>query len=43
MGSLAHLHDFRGLNHRIDVVEGVCAEEASERLRTFFKALRSGN
>ncbi|RJO70582.1 MAG: nucleoside deaminase [Myxococcales bacterium] len=30
------------LNHRLDVVEGVLADEAAERLRAFFKRLRGG-
>jgi len=41
-GSLFDLSDDPRLNHRIDVVRGVRAGEASELLRTFFRGRRSG-
>ncbi len=40
LGTLADLSCHPRLNHHFDVVPGVLAEEASERLRSFFRALR---
>ncbi len=41
LGSLANLSAFPGLNHRFEVVSGVLAEAASDRLRAFFRGLRA--
>lgn len=38
--STAAAFDNAALNHRVDVVEGVLANESSELLRTFFRARR---
>jgi tRNA(adenine34) deaminase len=38
--SQTKLFDLAGLNHRIEVTEGVCAEEASTLIQTFFHAKR---
>lgn len=40
LGSLANLSDWPGLNHRFPIVGGVLAEDASERLKRFFRHLR---
>lgn len=40
LGSLGDLSGHVGLNHRFEVVPEVLAEEASERLRSFFRRLR---
>ena len=40
LGTLANLSDFPGLNHRFPVVDGVLADESSERLTRFFRSLR---
>lgn len=40
LGSLADLSCHPGLNHRFEVVPEVLAEEASTRLREFFRRLR---
>ena len=40
LGSLADLSSWPGLNHHFEVVPEVLADEASERLRTFFRRLR---
>jgi tRNA(adenine34) deaminase len=39
-GSLGNLVQDPRLNHRLEVVEGVLAEEASDLLRAFFASLR---
>ena len=41
-GSLGDLVRDRRLNHRLEVVEGVLAEESARRLRGFFATLRGG-
>ena len=41
-GSLGDLTRDSRLNHRLEVVEGVLAEESSRRLRDFFATLRGG-
>ena len=41
LGTLADLSDFEGLNHRFDVVPGVLQAECSERLKAFFRAIRT--
>ena len=40
LGTLADLSSWPGLNHQFEVVSGVLADEASERLKTFFRNLR---
>jgi len=40
LGTLADLSSHPGLNHRFSVVPGVLADEASHRLRQFFRSLR---
>jgi len=40
LGTLADLSSHPGLNHRFSVVPGVLADEASYRLRQFFRSLR---
>ncbi|WP_272866909.1 tRNA adenosine(34) deaminase TadA [Silvanigrella aquatica] len=39
-GSLAHVLDDSRLNHKCDIVTGVCAEESSVLLKSFFKMRR---
>ncbi len=38
--STAKVLDNPELNHRVDVIEGILAEECSERMRSFFKERR---
>ena len=40
-GSLRNLIQDARLNHRVDVISGVCAEEASALLKSFFQNLRN--
>lgn len=40
LGTLADLSKWPGLNHQFEVVSGVLADEASERLKRFFQNLR---
>jgi len=40
-GSAFNLLDSPALNHRVEVVRGVLAEESSQRLKIFFQARRS--
>lgn len=40
-GSVMNLLDHPALNHVVEVHSGVYAEEASERIRAFFRALRA--
>lgn len=40
LGTLGDLSSQPGLNHRYEVVSGVLADECSERLTSFFRALR---
>jgi tRNA(adenine34) deaminase len=40
-GSVFNLLDNPHLNHRVDVAHGLLAEEASEQIRAFFRALRA--
>ena len=40
LGTLADLSAFPGLNHSFDVVPGVLADDCSNKLRAFFRALR---
>ena len=40
LGTLADLSDWPALNHRFEVTGGVLAEACSERLSSFFRALR---
>jgi tRNA(adenine34) deaminase len=40
-GSLRNLVQDARLNHRVDVISGVCAEEASALLKMFFQNLRN--
>ncbi len=39
-GSLRNIVQDHRLNHRVDVVSGVCEQEASELLKSFFQNLR---
>jgi tRNA(adenine34) deaminase len=41
LGTLGDLSSHPGLNHRFAVVPGVLADEASERLKQFFRSLRT--
>jgi tRNA(adenine34) deaminase len=41
VGTLADLSAFPGLNHRFEVISGVESELCSERLRSFFRELRT--
>jgi len=41
LGTLADLSCWPGLNHRFEVVPDVLADEASERLKRFFRGLRT--
>lgn len=41
LGTLADLSAFPGLNHRFPVTGGVLEEDCRERLRAFFRALRT--
>ena len=41
LGTLGDLSSWHGLNHRFEVVRGVLAEEASNRLVSFFRDLRA--
>ena len=41
-GSLINLFDL-SYNHRPEVVSGICAEESSEMLKSFFHSLRNKN
>ena len=40
LGSLANLSSWPGLNHQFQVVPEILADEASEKLRSFFRELR---
>lgn len=40
-GSVINVLQMDELNHRCEVVEGVCKDEASELLKTYFKNMRS--
>lgn len=40
-GSVANILQMDTLNHRCEVVEGICEEEASMLLRTYFKNMRN--
>jgi tRNA(adenine34) deaminase len=42
-GSIVDLLNHPQLNHRIEVVRGILAEEAAAQLRSFFQELRSRN
>ena len=41
LGTLGNLAEHPGLNHRFEVSAGVLEAEAAERLRSFFRSLRS--
>ena len=41
-GSIFDLPKERKLNHRVEVIDGVLAQESQELLQTFFKSLRQG-
>jgi len=41
LGTLADLSNHPGLNHRFAVIPGVLADEASDRLKQFFRSLRA--
>lgn len=41
-GSIMDIPPEPGLNHRVDVVGGVCAEESQALLQDFFRELRKG-
>jgi tRNA(adenine34) deaminase len=40
--SMTRAHELAGLNHRLDVLGGVCAEDSRELLQAFFKNRRAG-
>lgn len=40
-GSILNVLQMDSLNHRCEVVEGVCQEEASELLKSYFKSMRN--
>ena len=40
LGSVGDLSSYPSLNHRFQVVGGVCAEESAQMLRAFFRELR---
>jgi tRNA(adenine34) deaminase len=40
LGSLYNIHEDRRLNHRFEVLDGVCAEESSLLLKDFFAKKR---
>ena len=42
-GSVLNILQMEELNHRCEVVKGVCEEEASELLKTYFKQMREKN
>ena len=42
-GSVANVLQMETLNHRCEVIEGVCEEEASVLLKTYFKNMRNKN
>ncbi len=42
-GSVLNILQMEELNHRCEVVEGVCEEEARELLKTYFKQMREKN
>lgn len=42
-GSVANVLQMEALNHRCEVKEGICEEEASMLLKTYFKNMRSKN
>lgn len=42
-GSVVNVLQMEALNHRCEVKEGVCEEEASMLLKTYFKNMRSKN
>jgi len=41
-GSLINLLDFPGLNHRVEVIEGILEEECMQVMSEFFRKLRRG-
>jgi len=41
-GSLINLLDFPGLNHKVEVTEGVLEQECTELMTGFFRELRRG-
>ena len=41
LGTLGDLSQHPVLNHRFDVEAGVCADEAAEQLRSFFRSIRT--
>ncbi|WP_423218570.1 tRNA adenosine(34) deaminase TadA [Syntrophothermus lipocalidus] len=41
-GSLINVLDFPGLNHRVEVIEGVLEDECTELMTEFFRRLRRG-
>jgi tRNA(adenine34) deaminase len=40
-GSIMDLLNHADLNHRVEVISGIYAEEAAEQLRSFFRSLRA--
>lgn len=40
-GSIANVLQMQSLNHRCEVIQGVCEEEASILLKTYFKNMRN--
>lgn len=42
-GSVANVLQMETLNHRCEIVEGICVDEASTLLKTYFKNMRNKN
>ena len=42
-GSIFDIPTERRLNHRVNVVGGILAEESAEKLKSFFRDIRSKN
>lgn len=42
-GSVANVLQMDTLNHRCEIIEGICEEEASTLLKTYFKNMRNKN
>lgn len=42
-GSVINILQMEQLNHRCEVIEGICEEEASSLLKTYFRGMRNKN
>ncbi len=42
-GSILNILDMPEFNHQVEITQGVCEEECSQMLKTFFKELRARN